>query len=441
MKKILILIIFLSFISCSFDNKTNIWKNDNRFDEKNDIFKEFKKISVIKNDFSEIIQLKENFVFQLTRVVSNNSWLDIYYGLNNNIENFKYKNRNQLIYKSKKISNQKINENLLFDGNNIITNDLNGNIIIFSIDENEIVSKFNFYKKKFKRIKKKINLIVEDNIVFVADNLGYFYSFNYKTNEILWAKNFKTPFGSNLKIYKNFILVSDQENELYVLQKNNGELLKKIPTEKIVIKSHFQNNISINDNKAVFFLNSYGTLYSFDINSMNIKWFLNLNKSLDYNPSNLFTGNHIINNNNTVIISSNHETFLLDAETGFIKKKFNFSSSLSPIINKDYIFFITKNNFLVSVNLKNNEILYSSDIDSQVSGYLNSKKKKTFIKDFILMNNNFMIYLNNSFFFEFGINGKLIDIKKLPTKIYSNPIIINESLIFTDRKNKINIIN
>tara|TARA_B100001057_G_scaffold423425_1_gene445548 strand:- start:2612 stop:3937 length:1326 start_codon:yes stop_codon:yes gene_type:complete len=441
MKKILILIIFLSFISCSFDNKTNIWKNDNRFDEKNDIFKEFKKISVIKNDFSEIIQLKENFVFQLTRVVSNNSWLDIYYGLNNNIENFKYKNRNQLIYKSKKISNQKINENLLFDGNNIITNDLNGNIIIFSIDENEIVSKFNFYKKKFKRIKKKINLIVEDNIVFVADNLGYFYSFNYKTNEILWAKNFKTPFGSNLKIYKNFILVSDQENELYVLQKNNGELLKKIPTEKIVIKSHFQNNISINDNKAVFFLNSYGTLYSFDINSMNIKWFLNLNKSLDYNPSNLFTGNHIINNNNTVIISSNHETFLLDAETGFIKKKFNFSSSLSPIINKDYIFFITKNNFLVSVNLKNNEILYSSDIDSQVSGYLNSKKKKTFIKDFILMNNNFMIYLNNSFFFEFGINGKLIDIKKLPTKIYSNPIIINESLIFTDKKNKINIIN
>ena len=62
MKKILILVIFLSFISCSFDNKTNIWKNDNRFDEKNDIFKEFKKISVIKDDFSKIIRLKENFV-------------------------------------------------------------------------------------------------------------------------------------------------------------------------------------------------------------------------------------------------------------------------------------------------------------------------------------------------------------------------------------------
>ncbi len=441
MKKILILVIFLLFISCSFDNKTNIWKNDNRFDEKNDIFKEFKKISIIKDDFSKIIQLKENFVFQLAGPVRNNTWLDIFYGLNNNIENFKYKNTNQLIYKSKKISNQKINENLLFDGKNLIINDLNGNIIIFSINKNQIVSKFNFYKKKFKRIKKKINLIVEDNIVFVADNLGYFYSFNYKTNEVLWAKNFKTPFGSNLKIYKNFILVSDQENKLYVLQKNNGELLKKIPTEKIVIKSHFQNNISINDNKDVFFLNSYGTLYSFDINSMNIKWFVNLNKSLDYNPSNLFMGNHIINNDNTVIISSNHETFFLDAETGFIKNRYNFSSSLSPIINKDYIFFITKNNFLVSVNLKNNEILYSSDIDSQVSDYLNSKKKKTFIKDFILVNNNIIIYLNNSFFFEFGINGKLITIKKLPTKIYSKPIIINESLIFTDKKNKINILN
>ena len=73
-----------------------------------------------------------------------------------------------------------------------------------------VVTKFNFYKKRFKRIKKNINLIVEKNIIFAADNLGYIYSYDYITQKIIWAKNYKVPFSSNLKIFKNNLIVSDQ---------------------------------------------------------------------------------------------------------------------------------------------------------------------------------------------------------------------------------------
>ena len=62
--------------------------------------------------------------------------------------------------------------------------------------------KFNFYKKKYKKIKKKLNFIIENGIIYVSDNIGYLYAFNYKTKKFLWAKNYKIPFRSNIKLKK-----------------------------------------------------------------------------------------------------------------------------------------------------------------------------------------------------------------------------------------------
>ena len=56
---------------------------------------------------------------------------------------------------------------------------------------------------------------------------------------------------------------------------------------------------------------------------MEIKWFVNLNQSLDINLSNLFYGNQIVNNNKKIIISSDRFTFIIDAETEqFFLKEF-----------------------------------------------------------------------------------------------------------------------
>ena len=50
---------------------------------------------------------------------------------------------------------------------------------------------------------------------------------------------------------------------------------------------------------------------------MKILWFLNLNQSLDINPSSLFKGNQI-NYKNYVIVSSNQSLYILDTNTGRI---------------------------------------------------------------------------------------------------------------------------
>ena len=432
------LIILFLFNNCSFDNKTGIWKNEKEdINKESSLFKDFKTISVFKDSFNEIIILDEKTKIKISTPINNSEWKDIFYSFNNNSNNFQYDNKNLISTRSKKLSRSKTNENILFSNNRLITSDENGNIIIFSVQENKIINKFNFYKKKFKNIRKKINLIIEKNIIYVSDNIGYLYALNQKTGKLIWAKNYKVPFRSNLKIIDNKLITSSQNNNLYFFNKRNGDLIKFIPTEETVIKNQFINNISVTEEKNLLFLNTYGSLYSIDMRTMKIIWFINLNQSPDINPSNLFTSNEIVNSNNKILVSSNDRFFIIDKNTGSITGRFSFSPSIRPIINQNYVFLITKNNFLISLDLNTNQILYSSDIDNQISNFLNIKKKKTVIKSFMLINNEIFIFLKNSFILNFQSNGIIKSVKKLPAKLNSFPILIDKSIYFLNNKNKL----
>ena len=44
-----------------------------------------------------------------------------------------------------------------------------------------------FYKK-FKKIKKNLNAIVEKNTIYITDNIGYFYAINYLNQKFFGLK-------------------------------------------------------------------------------------------------------------------------------------------------------------------------------------------------------------------------------------------------------------
>jgi hypothetical protein len=67
--------------------------------------------------------------------------------------------------------------------------------------------------------------------------------------------------------------------------------------------------------------------------------------------------------------------------------------------------------------------------------------KNAEIKNLFILNNRLFIFLKNSYLLNFNINGKLEDINKLPSKINSSPIIIDDSILFLDTKKKITIID
>ena len=441
MKLFYVLIILFFFNGCSFDNKSGIWNNNNFSDEENKLFKDFSEVSISRNNFNKTINLKKNYSFKLSKPINNYEWKDVFFNKNNNLENFKYANNNKIIFKSKKLSRFATKKFLLLENNNLILSDSKGNIIIFSINENKIVSKFNFYQKNFKRIKKNLNLTVENNIIYASDNIGYLYAYNYKLDRVIWAKNYKKPFRSNIKIIDNKILASNEKNDLIIFNKRDGNIIKKIPTEETIVNNNFINNISSNNIETIFFLNSFGSLYSIDLNLLKINWFVNLTSSIELNLNNIFSGVEIVNNKEKIIVSSSTNTYIINMKTGLIEKKFNFSSLIRPIINNQYAFLITTNDLLIAIDLKNNKILYSYNINEKISEFLNLKKRNVPFFVFRLIDNEIKVFLLNSFVLNFKINGRLREIYKLPQTINSEPIIIDDSLLFLDKKNKLIILN
>ena len=441
MKILSILIVLIFLQNCSFDNKSGIWKNDSlTTKDDNDIFREFKKLAITYSPFKKIVKTPNNFEFKVPVLVNAIEWNDIFFSDTNNLLNLKYSKLNKQNFRSKKISRKNIGNYILSENNKIICSDLNGNIFIFSLTDKKLINKFNFYKKKFRNLKKKLNLIVENGIIYVSDNIGFLYAYDYEKRRVIWAKNYKIPFRSNLKISEDKLLASNQNNNLFFFNKYSGEIIKLIPTEETVVKNVFINNLSLNNNYT-FFLNTYGSLYAVSKKDMEIKWFVNLNQSLDINPSNLFMGNQIVNNNKNIIVNSNQSTYVLDAVTGTILFKKNFSSIIRPIIIDQYFLSISKNNFLIMTNINNGKILYSLDMNQEVANFLKSKKREIQIKNTMIVNGKIYIFLKNSFLLKFDLNGKLKSINKLPNKLNTFPIIINGSMVYFDFKNRLSVLN
>ena len=439
MKKIFFLWTLIFFVSCSFDNKTGIWNSGVESEIKDRQFKDFETLNSSIDIFNEEINPQKGLNIKPSPLINNLQWNDQYYQTSNNLDNFSFTNLNKLVFKSKRLSKSNISSNLFFDGKNILIVDEKGTIVVYSLESQQIVLKYNFYKKRFKKLRKKISSIVDKNIIYVGDNLGYFYALNYLTGKLIWAKNYKVPFRSNIKIFDQKILVSDINNYLYFINKMDGERVKFIPTEKSVLKNDFINSLSNNDT-SLFFLNTFGSIYSIN-NKGRINWFSNLNRAKDIDQFNSFYSNPLVLHKDYIIISSEPFLYILNVVNGSILFKKALPSIVKPIASGDNLFLITKQNLLVCINLKTNKIAYSIKITKEISNFLNSKEKPISIKTFAMLNDTLFVILNNSYFINFTLTGEIIEIGKLPSKIYSEPIFINKSMIYLNKQNKLMLVN
>ena len=442
MIKILFLIILLILSNCSFDNKTGIWKNKNSslISKQENRFKDFKRLYTEEESFNDIIEPSKDLNIPISKTKVNLKWRDEFYKDSNNFDNFSYKNLNRLIFKSKKLSKYKVNEKILFDGENIIINDERGNIVIYSVEKQQIVYKYNFYKKRYRKLKKNLNIIVEDNIIYVADNIGYFYSLNYKSKKLLWAKNYKIPFRSNIKIFENKIIIADQNNASYLLNKSNGDRIKIIPTENLKLKNEFINSLALH-NDSFFFLNTYGSLYSINSKDHRIQWFTNFNQSLDLNPGNLFYSNPILLDDDKILVSTDPYLYVLNSDNGAVLSKNSITSIVKPIISERGVFLITKDNLLVYKKLNSEKVIYSINIADKIASYLDTKKKSISVKSLFIANNDLFIFLENSYLVKFSKEGKIKKINKLPDQLGTLPIFISNSIIYLNKKNRLIILD
>ena len=96
MKNKILFLFVIIFYSCSFDNKSGIWKNENLVTkDNNNSFREFKKLSITYSPFNKIVNTKKNFKLKAPNLINVKEWNDIFLSETNNLLNLKYSNLNK----------------------------------------------------------------------------------------------------------------------------------------------------------------------------------------------------------------------------------------------------------------------------------------------------------------------------------------------------------
>ena len=453
MKRLLLIFIAIVFASCSFDDKTGIWKDasntpvDNQ--TSNQILENEPTIRYVeiftKNKTYDEEKEPVNFLnIEISKPLRITNWPEQYAISNNNISNFFYSGNNILLSKSSKLSKlssegKHLNKKIIFYKNNLISYDHKGTIFIYSLNLNKKILKYNFYKKKFKNFNKEINFIVNEDTLYAADNLGYLYALNLKNNKIIWAKNYGIPFRSNLKFANNQIFLANQDNVISSIDSNTGIKNWQYATSITFLKSDFENTLALDlINKNIFFLNTSGELYSINYFKQNINWVLNFKNSYLSGDTELFLSQPIVSKNNNLIIATEKAVLSLDTLTGSRNWNLRAEPIFKPIITLNYTYLILKNNLLICLDNKSGNVVWSKNIFRNIKDKKIKNQFESYI-DFKIVNGEINIYLKNGYLLTLSPkNGNLNSLNKISKKGISSEIFfLNGNMLFIDKNNKL----
>ena len=432
-------ILFLS--SCSFNNPGNFFQ---------DKAKELEKEILKKNSelvFTESKKFKEEVTgiveSKITNAVVNSNWSETNFGLDNYVPHLEYNDSKRLIYKSKKIGKNKFNmSDLSFEpiisDNNAFLYDLSGNVFKFSILNKKLVWKFNFYKKRYKKIFINLKLKISDNNLIVSDNLGYLYILDIQTGNLNWAKNFGVPFRSSIKTEKENIFLLNQDNKFYIINKKDGEKKTNFETFPSTLKSELETSISLDQSKNnLFFVTSAGQLYSINYKTNNLNWLINLSMTNKGQSKKFFFSSPIIFKKDTLYISTSISTYSINAINGSINWELPFSTYVRPAISENFIILASNDGFILNLDIKTGKVLWSKSLFKS-SDKLNPKKIGQ-IKSLLLASNKILVSTSKGFFIFIDYkDGKIFNFTKASGNgFFSNPVIVNKKIFVVDNKTRI----
>jgi outer membrane protein assembly factor BamB len=447
MKRLFLISISLLLISCSFDNKTGIWKDasDIGMEKKevkdlknNGIKKKYKDIFIKEKIFNREVESLNANSLNIVSSTKLQNWTQQYGVATNNISNFSHNGNIIAISKSFKL-NKNLSSNTLFYKNNLISYDRKGTIFIYSLNKKKKIFEYNFYKKKFKKFKKKIFLIINDNILYVADNLGYLYAINLEYKTLEWAKNYGIPFRSNLKFYKDQIFVANQDNVIYSIDKKNGEKNWQFATTTTFLKSDFKNNFAVDKiNHNLFFLNTSGELYSINYLNQNINWVVNFKERSMTGDMDLFLSFPIIIKKNNLIISTERSILSYDSISANKIWSFVIKPILKPVVTKNHTYAITENNLLICIDNITGKISWSKNIYNELSK-IKIKKKIEKFNDLKIVNKKINLYSQNGYLLSFNSKtGNLGSFNRISKNGISSEIFfIDNQMFLIDNKKRL----
>ena len=225
MTKLIFICIALVFLNnCSFNENSRIWK-----DKKNNLETNKNLTKVLTKDKKVISEFNRGLTLDLSSI----KIIDQANGNQNNLSLQNYKGEFKKIASFKFSKLEELNQldfEPIFLKNGIIFFDKKGSIIRYSNNQ-KVIWKKNYYSKAERKLKPKLNFLIDGQNLLVADSIAKYYSVNISTGELNWSKNNAYPFNSNIKKYKNKIFVIDYKNTLRCYKIKDGSECWNLQTE------------------------------------------------------------------------------------------------------------------------------------------------------------------------------------------------------------------
>ena len=418
-KRIFFTLVLIFLTNCSFNKNSKIWNENSNSVEADKTFQK-----VIIEEKTKTRELNPLIKIDLSNIKTqnfntnpqNNFGALKYSGLFDKVGNFnfsKFKNFDPLNLKP------------LFIKDGIVFFNKKGSIIFFDNNQ-KIVWKKNYYSKFEKKLNPKLSFSLDGKNLIIADNIGKYYLLNIDNGELIWMKNNVYPFNSEIRKFEDKFFIVDYKNILRCFYIKNGSECWNFATEDTLTIS--TNKYSIITHKdIVVFNNSIGDITAINISSGLIQWQLPTQSNKIVNESYNFKNSKLVKDKETIFFSNNKNQFYsINIKTGIPKWVNNINSHLTPILVGEYIFTVSDDGYLYTIQKNQGNIIRINDV---YKFYKEKKRNKT--KPVGIIVGQDKLYLSNSdgniLIIDLG-SGKILRIEKVSRNQISKPFIYNESL-------------
>jgi len=442
-KKIIFFLISITLFNCSFDHKTGIWdgskseerrlsklEKEQRKNKDSNIFKVFSSEDI----YDEEVILKEEVV--LSKPIKNLSWKMSGLNYQNFLGNI-YLQSADINFLKKKVGKNKLSlsrytSTPLFYMNNLLLSDDKGTI--FYIDEyGELIWKKNIYIKLYKKIHKNLSLSIFNNNIYVSDNIGFIYALNLETGKTIWVKNHGIPLKSKIKVFNNKIFLINQDNRILCFDIKNGVIIWDVRSISSFIKSQNLLSLAFTQNNTLVASTTSGEIININLTNGAVIWSANILSS-SKNNTDFFQSSDIVIDKNSIFYSTKSLFFSYNLINGSNNWNKNVSSVGTPIVNKENIFLVTNNGYLVILNKNTGKIISSNNILK----ILKEKHQRTKITGFIMGSGKiYAVTLNGYLLICSASLGKVESFRKIGHPISSSPIIANGKMFIYTEKSRI----
>lgn len=403
----LILLSFLLFSNCSFNENSRIWnKNDEDISSQQNQVKILGESIKLQKEFNPSLQIE--LEDQITKKNENFNFYGSqeYLGKLNKIRNFKFS-------KFEDLSNSDVKP--LISDNALVFFDKKGSLIKYNKNAKTIWKK-NFYSKSEKKLSPKLSFALQNDKLIVVDNVANFYLVDFENGNLVWSKKNEYPFNSEIKIFRDKFFAIDYNNNIKCFNIADGANCWTLPTENaFTIPNNKYSLILVDD--LIIFNNSIGDITALNAVSGSIIWQLPTQSRSSITQTYNFQTSKLVTDGNSIFFSNNkNEFYSIDLKTGSVNWKNEVNSLLTPIILNDFIFTVSDKGYLFTIQKDKGNIIRINDLYS----YFKEKKRKS-IKPTGFIVADKKLYLTNN-------NGNLITVD-LVTGSIMNVIKIGRDII------------